>query len=51
MVKRREDLTSPRSAGRRLDVSYDSDAFGRFTCSGFLFGGRFGFHFLDDFLQ
>ncbi len=30
MVKRREDLTTPRS-GRRLDVQYDSDAFGRFA--------------------
>jgi uncharacterized membrane protein len=31
MVKRREDLTSPRSAGRRIEVPYDSDAFGRFS--------------------
>ena len=31
MVKRREDLTSPRSAGRRIDVPYDPDAFGRFS--------------------
>ena len=30
MVKRREDLTSPR-ASRRIGVEYDSDAFGRFT--------------------
>ena len=30
MVKRREDLTTPRS-GRRLDVTYDSDAFGQFS--------------------
>src|SRR5215218_2574331 len=30
MVKRREDLSAPRS-GRRLDVQYDSDAFGRFS--------------------
>jgi uncharacterized membrane protein len=30
MVKRREDLSTPR-AGRRLDVQYDSDAFGRFS--------------------
>ena len=27
MVKRREDLSTPRT-GRRLDVTYDSDAFG-----------------------
>ena len=31
MVKRREDLTSPRSASRRIEVPYDSDAFGRFS--------------------
>jgi uncharacterized membrane protein len=30
VVRRREDLGTPR-AGRRLDVSYDSDAFGRFS--------------------
>src|SRR5215203_5547577 len=30
MVKRGEDLSTPRSA-RRLDVTYDSDAFGRFS--------------------
>ena len=30
MVKRREDLTTPRSS-RRLDVTYDSDAFGQFS--------------------
>src|SRR6188472_3441476 len=30
MVKRREDLTTPRRS-RRLDVQYDSDAFGRFS--------------------
>ena len=30
MVKRREDLTSPRR-GRRIAVEYDSDAFGRFA--------------------
>ena len=30
MVKRREDLTSPRS-NRRIAVEYDSDAFGRFA--------------------
>jgi uncharacterized membrane protein len=30
MVKRREDLTAPRRT-RRLDVTYDSDAFGRFS--------------------
>jgi len=30
MVKRREDLGSPRAA-RRLDVHYDPDAFGRFS--------------------
>ena len=30
MVKRREDLTSPRSR-RRIAVEYDSDAFGRFA--------------------
>ena len=30
MVKRREDLTTPRT-GRRLDVQYDSDAFGQFS--------------------
>jgi uncharacterized membrane protein len=30
MVKRREDLTTPRR-GRRLDVTYDSDAFGQFS--------------------
>ncbi len=30
MVKRREDLTAPRAA-RRLGVSYDSEAFGRFA--------------------
>jgi uncharacterized membrane protein len=30
MVKRREDLSAPRS-GRRLDVQYDSDAFGQFS--------------------
>lgn len=30
MVKRREDLTTPRDR-RRLDVQYDSDAFGRFS--------------------
>jgi uncharacterized membrane protein len=30
MVKRREDLSTPRSA-RRLDVTYDSDMFGRFS--------------------
>jgi uncharacterized membrane protein len=30
MVKRREDLTTPRR-GRRIDVTYDSDAFGRFS--------------------
>jgi uncharacterized membrane protein len=30
MVKRREDLTTPRG-GRRIDVTYDSDAFGRFS--------------------
>jgi uncharacterized membrane protein len=30
MVKRREDLTTPRSP-RRLDVQYDSDAFGQFS--------------------
>ncbi len=30
MVKRREDLTTPRS-GRRIDVQYDSDAFGRLS--------------------
>ena len=30
MVKRREDLGTPRS-GRRLDVTYDSDAFGQFS--------------------
>jgi uncharacterized membrane protein len=30
MVKRREDLTTPR-ARRRLDVQYDSDAFGQFS--------------------
>ena len=30
MVRRREDLTTPRSA-RRLDVTYDSDAFGQFS--------------------
>lgn len=30
MVKRREDLSTPRT-GRRLDVTYDSDAFGRFS--------------------
>jgi uncharacterized membrane protein len=30
MVKRREDLSTPRSR-RRLDVQYDSDAFGQFS--------------------
>ena len=30
MVKRREDLTTA-AAGRRLDVTYDSDAFGQFS--------------------
>jgi uncharacterized membrane protein len=30
MVKRREDLSTPRT-GRRLDVTYDSDAFGQFS--------------------
>jgi uncharacterized membrane protein len=30
MVKRHEDLSTPRS-GRRLDVTYDSDAFGQFS--------------------
>ena len=30
MVKRREDLSTPRR-GRRLDVQYDSDAFGQFS--------------------
>ena len=30
MVKRREDLSAPRAA-RRLGVSYDSEAFGRFA--------------------
>jgi uncharacterized membrane protein len=30
MVKRREDLTTPRS-GRRLDVQYDSEIFGQFS--------------------
>jgi uncharacterized membrane protein len=30
MVKRREDLSAPRS-GRRLDVTYDSDVFGQFS--------------------
>ena len=30
MVKRREDLTSPR-ANRRIGVQYDSDAFGAFS--------------------
>jgi len=30
MVRRREDLTTPR-ASRRLDVQYDRDAFGRFA--------------------
>ena len=30
MVKRREDLSAPRS-GRRLDVTYDSDLFGQFS--------------------
>jgi uncharacterized membrane protein len=30
MVKRREDLSTPRR-GRRLDVTYDEDAFGRFS--------------------
>jgi len=30
MVKRREDLTTPRT-GRRLGVSYDPDAFGHFS--------------------
>src|SRR3954447_3932629 len=30
MVKRREDLTAPRRS-RRIDVTYDSDAFGRFS--------------------
>ena len=30
MVKRREDLSTPRSA-RRIDVTYDSDTFGRFS--------------------
>jgi uncharacterized membrane protein len=29
-VKRREDLTTPRAAGR-VGVSYDSDTFGRFS--------------------
>jgi uncharacterized membrane protein len=30
VVKRREDLSAPR-AGRRLDVTYDSDVFGQFS--------------------
>src|SRR6476646_8974020 len=30
MVRRREDLTTPRR-GRRLEVTYDEDAFGRFS--------------------
>ena len=30
MVKRREDLSAPRS-GRRIDVTYDSDLFGQFS--------------------
>jgi uncharacterized membrane protein len=30
MVKRREDLSTPRT-GRRLDVTYDSDVFGQFS--------------------
>jgi uncharacterized membrane protein len=30
MVKRREDLTTPRS-GRRIDVQYDSETFGQFS--------------------
>jgi uncharacterized membrane protein len=30
MVRRREDLSTPRTS-RRLDVTYDSDAFGRFS--------------------
>ena len=30
-MKRREDLTTPRTSGRRIEVSYDSDAFGRFS--------------------
>jgi uncharacterized membrane protein len=30
MVKRREDLSTPRS-GRRLEMQYDSDAFGQFS--------------------
>ena len=30
MVKRHEDLSAPR-AGRRLDVTYDSDVFGQFS--------------------
>ena len=42
MVRRREDLTTPR-ASRRLGLSYDSDAFGRFseTIARFLGTGRF----------
>jgi len=32
VVKRREDLTSPR-ANRRIGVQYDSDAFGAFSLS------------------
>lgn len=42
VVKRREDLTAPRSA-RRFDVHYDADAFGRFSESiaRFLGTGRY----------
>jgi|EndMetStandDraft_8_1072994.scaffolds.fasta_scaffold127233_2 uncharacterized membrane protein len=42
MVKRREDLTTPR-ASRRLGLSYDPDAFGRFSeaIARFLGTGRF----------
>ncbi|MEJ7721754.1 MAG: hypothetical protein WKF58_15610 [Ilumatobacteraceae bacterium] len=42
MVKRREDLTAPRSA-RRFDVHYGADAFGRFSESiaRFLGTGRY----------
>jgi uncharacterized membrane protein len=42
MVKRREDLTTPRQS-RRIGVQYDSDAFGRFSESiaRFIGTGRF----------